>query len=229
MNQKVHELLNQQINKEFYSAYLYLDFSNYFEAKGLDGFANWYRIQAQEERDHAMLFYDYLQNESQTVTLDAIANIKKEMGDQVCVGAGTVMTVEQVRLAAEAGAEYMISPNTEPEVIYATKQLGKVSIPGAMTPTEVAYAYQCGADIVKMFPAGILGPGYIKAVKAPLKHVPVTAVGGVNAKNCVEFFKAGASGVGVGGNLVSPELVNAGRFDEITALALEYTNALKEV
>ena len=72
MNAKVHELLNQQINKEFYSAYLYLDFSNYFEERGLDGFANWYRIQAQEERDHAMLFYDYLQNESQKVTLEAI-------------------------------------------------------------------------------------------------------------------------------------------------------------
>ena len=72
MNNKVHELLNQQINKEFYSAYLYLDFSNYFKAKGLDGFANWYMIQAQEERDHAMLFYNYLQNESKTVTLEAI-------------------------------------------------------------------------------------------------------------------------------------------------------------
>ncbi|MBE6767747.1 MAG: ferritin [Ruminococcaceae bacterium] len=77
MNAKVHELLNQQINKEFYSAYLYLDFSNYFEAVGLDGFANWYKIQAQEERDHAMLFYTYLQNESQTVTLDAIAKPDK--------------------------------------------------------------------------------------------------------------------------------------------------------
>ncbi len=72
MNAKVHELLNQQINKEFYSAYLYLDFSNYFEDAGLDGFANWYKIQAQEERDHAMLFYQYLQNESQKVTLEAI-------------------------------------------------------------------------------------------------------------------------------------------------------------
>ena len=77
MNAKVHELLNQQINKEFYSAYLYLDFSNYFKAKGLDGFANWYMVQAQEERDHAMLFYQYLQNESQKVTLDAIAKPDK--------------------------------------------------------------------------------------------------------------------------------------------------------
>ena len=77
MNTKVHELLNAQINKEFYSAYLYLDFSNYFKARGLDGFANWYMIQAQEERDHAMLFYQYLQNESQSVTLDAIAKPDK--------------------------------------------------------------------------------------------------------------------------------------------------------
>ena len=78
MDAKVHELLNQQINKEFYSAYLYLDFSNYFEDVGLDGFANWYKVQAQEERDHAMLFYTYLQNEDQKVTLEAIAKPDKE-------------------------------------------------------------------------------------------------------------------------------------------------------
>ena len=77
LNAKVHELLNQQINKEFYSAYLYLEFSNYFEDKGLDGFANWYMIQAQEERDHAMLFYKYLQNENQKVTLEAIDKPEK--------------------------------------------------------------------------------------------------------------------------------------------------------
>ena len=79
MNKKVHELLNQQINKEFYSAYLYLDFANFFKAKGLDGFANWYTVQAQEERDHAMLFYTYLQNESMPVTLEAIAKPDKEL------------------------------------------------------------------------------------------------------------------------------------------------------
>ena len=79
LNAKVHELLNQQINKEFYSAYLYLQFSNYFEDAGLDGFANWYKIQAQEERDHAMLFYQYLQNENQKVTLEAIDKPEKEI------------------------------------------------------------------------------------------------------------------------------------------------------
>ena len=85
MNEKVHELLNQQINKEFYSAYLYLDFSNYFEDAGLGGFANWYKIQAQEERDHAMLFYQYLQNENQKVTLEAIAKPDKTFSSHMDV------------------------------------------------------------------------------------------------------------------------------------------------
>ena len=85
MNEKVHEHLNQQINKEFYSAYLYLDFSNYFEEVGLDGFANWYKIQAQEERDHAMLFYQYLQNENQKVTLEAIAKPDKTFSSHMDV------------------------------------------------------------------------------------------------------------------------------------------------
>ena len=85
MNEKVHKLLNQQINKEFCSAYLYLDFSNYFEDAGLDGFANWYKIQAQEERDHAMLFYQYLQNENQKVTLEAIAKPDKTFSSHMDV------------------------------------------------------------------------------------------------------------------------------------------------
>ena len=83
MNEKVRALLNQQINKEFYSAYLYLDFSNYYERAGLDGFANWYRVQAQEERDHAMLFYDYLQNNDQLVELDAIGKPDKAFADNM--------------------------------------------------------------------------------------------------------------------------------------------------
>ena len=145
----------------------------------------------------------------------------------MCVGAGTVMTVEQVRQAAEAGAEYMISPNVDEAVIGETKRLGKVSIPGAMTPTEAAFAHKCGADIVKLFPAGLLGAAYIKAVKAPLKHIPVTAVGNVTVENCAEFIRAGAVGVGVGGSLVSATLVDEGKFDEITATARAYVAALR--
>lgn len=166
--------------------------------------------------------------EAKKDTLVSIAKIKEVFGDKVSVGAGTVMTVEQVKLAVEAGAEYIISPNTDPEVIKETKRLGKVSIPGALSSTEIDYAYACGADIVKVFPASNLGSAYIKAIKAPLKHIPVTAVGGVNPQNCAEFIKAGCVGVGCGGNLVSAKLVNEGRFDEITAVAKEYMTALAD-
>lgn len=160
-------------------------------------------------------------------TLTSLRTIKPELGDRICLGAGTVMTVEQVEQAAQAGAEYMISPNVDEAVIRATKALGKVSIPGAMTPTETAFAYQCGADIVKLFPAGLLGPAYIKAVKAPLKHIPVSAVGNITIENCADFIQAGAVGVGVGGNLVSALLVNEGCFSQITATARAYREKLK--
>ena len=160
-------------------------------------------------------------------TLTSLRATKSELGEAVCLGAGTVMTVEQVELAAQAGAEYMISPNVDETVIRATKALGKVSIPGAMTPTETAFAYQCGADIVKLFPAGLLGPAYIKAVKAPLKHIPVSAVGNITIENCADFIQAGAVGVGVGGNLVSALLVNEGCFSQITATARAYREKLK--
>lgn len=170
--------------------------------------------------------FDQSSPERAADTLAAIRTIRETFGETVCVGAGTVMTAEQVRLAAQAGAEYMISPNVNEAVIRETKRLGKVSIPGAMTPTEVEYAYSLGADIVKIFPAGVLGAGYIKAVKAPLKHIPVAAVGGVTAENCAEFIKAGAVGVGVGGNLVSARLVDEGKFQEITAIAGAYVAAL---
>lgn len=160
-------------------------------------------------------------------TLTSLRTIKSELGDRICLGAGTVMTVEQVEQAAQAGAEYMISPNVDEAVIRATTALGKVSIPGAMTPTETAFAYQCGADIVKLFPAGLLGPAYIKAVKAPLKHIPVSAVGNITIENCADFIQAGAVGVGVGGNLVSALLVNEGCFSQITATARAYREKLK--
>ncbi len=161
-------------------------------------------------------------------TLVSIRKIKEELGDKCLVGAGTVMNKSQVHEVVEAGAEYIISPNVDEEVIKETKSLGKISIPGAFTPSEAALAYKFGADIVKLFPAGIMGHEYIKAVKAPLKHIPVMAVGGVNPKNCGDFIKAGAIGVGVGGNLVSMDLIKEGRFDQIEEIAREYVDALKE-
>ena len=179
--------------------------------------------------DCAEVTFDQSSAEAARDTLVSIRRICDHFGDKVCVGAGTVMSPEQVRQAAEAGAKYIISPNVDPAVIAETKKLGLVSIPGAMTPTEAAWAYSLGGDIIKLFPAGNLGASYIKALKAPLKHIPVTAVGGVNAKNSTEFFKAGVIGIGVGGNLVSKELVESRNFAAITAAAKEYTDALASV
>lgn len=144
----------------------------------------------------------------------------------LCVGAGTVMNTDQVHLAKAAGARYIISPNVDADVIAETKKLEMVSIPGAFTPTETAYAYQCGADIVKIFPGGLLGPSYIKALRGPFSHIPMMAVGSVRANTCAEYIQAGCVGVGVGGNLVSLKLLEEGRFDEITAAAKAYMDAL---
>ncbi len=172
--------------------------------------------------------FDQTSTESINETKNSIMKIKNEFGNKICIGAGTVMTVEQVNMAYDVGAEYIISPNVDDKVIKETKELKMISIPGALTPSEVVYAYNLGADIVKMFPAGMLGPEYVKAVKSPLKHIPVIAVGGINPKNCMDYIKAGCIGVGVGGNLVDPTKVKLKKWNEITAIAKEYKLALSE-
>lgn len=159
-------------------------------------------------------------------TTDAIRAISEQLPDKVMVGAGTVLSKEQVDLAKEAGALYIITPSTNSDVIRYAKEQGLVTMPGAMTPSEIETAYEAGADFVKIFPVGNLGAAYIKAVKAPMSHIPVLAVGGVNEKNIAEFIRAGAIGAGVGGNLVNAEWIRNGEFDKITALAREFvTNA----
>jgi len=154
-------------------------------------------------------------------TTDAIRQIKALMGDKMAVGAGTVTSVELAELAYEAGAQFIVSPDTDPDVIRRTKELGMVSMPGALTPSEIKQAHRAGADFVKVFPVGNLGSGYIKAVRGPLNHIRLLAVGGVSEKNVAEFIKAGCVGVGVGGNLVNKEWIANGEFDKIRTLAQE--------
>ena len=159
-------------------------------------------------------------------TAEMIADLCRRFSGRMRIGAGTVMTAEQVRIAFEAGAEYMISPDTSREVIGETCRLGAVSIPGALTPTEVATAYAYGADFVKLFPAGDLGLSYIKSIRAPLAHIPMLAVGGVNEKNLGEFLSAGLSGVGLGSGIVNKKLIDNGDFAALTALAKQYTEQI---
>ena len=162
-------------------------------------------------------------------TAKGIEAVEKEFGDRLLVGAGTVITLEQVSMTYNAGGHYLVTPTTQPEIIRAGKALGLGLYPGAFTPSEILAAYEAGADAVKVFPASCLGPGYIKAIRAPLSHIPLMAVGGVNEKNAADFMKAGCVGLGVGGNLVNKEWIRNGEWEKITALAKEFKKAVAEV
>ena len=154
-------------------------------------------------------------------TSNTIRRLVEQLGDKMVFGAGTVTTVEMLELAKQAGAKFIVSPDTNEAVIRATVAAGMISMPGALTPTEVVPAHAWGADFVKLFPAGSMGAGYVKAVTAPLNHIRLLAVGGINEKNVAEFIAAGAVGVGVGGNLVNKTWIKNGEFDKLTATARE--------
>jgi len=173
--------------------------------------------------------YDQKNPASFQQTADAIAAIARAYEGRMEVGAGTVTTPELAERTAEAGGKFVISPDTNPAVIRRTRELGMVSIPGAMTPTEILTAHGAGADFVKLFPAGILGAAYIKAVRAPISHVRLMAVGGVNAENIPELLRAGVCGAGIGGNLVNRKWVEAGEFGRITETARAMAAAVKSV
>lgn len=159
-------------------------------------------------------------------TLFSISTLKEQLADDIRIGAGTVLTPEQVKDAYNCGAEYIISPNINRKVIEQTKELGMISMPGAFTPSEVVEAYDWGADIIKLFPAGILGTSYIKAVMAPLSHIPLAAVGGIDPDNIGEFLKAGVTCFGIGSNLVNKSLIVSKDFDDLTQRAKTFVNAL---
>ena len=152
-----------------------------------------------------------------------INRIRDKYADEVIVGAGTVMTIDLVERACNMGAQYMISPNVNKEVISKTKEMGCVSIPGAFTPTEITKAYEYGADIVKIFPCNI-AKNYLRDVSVPLYMIPMMAVGGINQNNIYDILHSGAVAVGVGGNLVSIDLIQEGKYSELTARARELYN-----
>lgn len=149
-------------------------------------------------------------------------NLITENCPNVVVGAGTVLDTNQVDIAKNAGAKYIISPDSDEEVIRYTVKSGLVSIPGAYTPTEIKKAHNAGADFIKLFPCVNDAIGYLKAVKAPLSHVKFLAVGGVTIDNASDFIKAGAVGVGVGGFLINKEMIDNNDWESLTKLAKEF-------
>jgi 2-dehydro-3-deoxyphosphogluconate aldolase/(4S)-4-hydroxy-2-oxoglutarate aldolase len=159
-------------------------------------------------------------------TATKIKSCKEQFGEKVIVGAGTVLTVEEAERAIEAGAEFIISPNVNTDVIRKTKELGKISIPGATTPTEAIIAYEAGSDYIKLFPAGELGINYIKALMAPLMHIPFMVVGGITPDNCKSFLDLGVKGIGVGGQLINKNAIKEGKYSNITETAKKFTESI---
>jgi 2-dehydro-3-deoxyphosphogluconate aldolase/(4S)-4-hydroxy-2-oxoglutarate aldolase len=170
--------------------------------------------------------FDHSSSGGHLATANAISLLNEYSQGIVQVGAGTVLTPEQAELAAMAGAQYIISPNSDRMVIEKTKELGLISIPGALTPSEIVQAYHWGADYVKIFPMADLGVSYLKSLKTPLSHIPMLAVGGINVKNFMDYIHAGAAGIGVGSGIADMTLIMQGKYREITCLAQKYTSTL---
>lgn len=172
--------------------------------------------------------FDHASNDCMQTEERLLRTLRAEFGDSISIGAGTVLTADEVRLCADCGAELIVSPNTDTDVICETKRLGMLSYPGAMTPTEIVTARNAGADAVKLFPAEQLGIPYLKALRGPLGHIPLLVVGGVDENNAGDFIKAGAKGVGVGGKLVRADLIERDDYDALRDLAAKYIEALQK-
>ena len=159
--------------------------------------------------------------------LGAIEEVAGKLED-VLIGAGTVLDGPTARQAILAGAEFLVTPTVELDVIEMAHRYGVVVIAGAMTPTEILTAWEAGADMVKVFPANVLGPGYLKAVHGPLPQIPLVPTGGITADNAAKFIHAGAAMVCAGGWLVDKKAVAEGRYEVLTARARELLNAVNE-
>lgn len=159
-------------------------------------------------------------------TAHNIEMLAKHFEGRMYIGAGTVITEKQVELTKNAGGGFIISPDTYESVIRKTRELGMVSIPGALTPSEIQAAHRYGADFVKLFPVANLGIDYVKAIKAPLSHIKLLAVGGIDEKNIADYLNAGVCGVGIGSNIVDKKLIEKNDFSEISELAKKYTRAI---
>jgi 2-dehydro-3-deoxyphosphogluconate aldolase/(4S)-4-hydroxy-2-oxoglutarate aldolase len=157
-----------------------------------------------------------------------LRDLKKKYGSSLLLGSGTVTDAEQVEATIEAGAEFVVSPSLHFDVIARTKELGKVSIPGALTPTEVITAWRSGADFVKVFPCSAMGgSSYLKSLLAPFPDLKLIPTGGVTLQTAPDFLKAGARALGVGADLVNPKAIADGKPELITSTARSYLEIIR--
>ena len=162
---------------------------------------------------------------------DALAVLRRvhdALGNRVLLGAGTVLDAETARMVLLAGAEFVVAPTLNLEVVRLCRRCDKLVIPGAFTPTEILTAWEAGADIVKVFPAEAVGPAFIKAVLRPLPQILLMPTGGMDLTAAAAFFKAGACCLGIGSQLVEPKAVAEGDFERIRDLASQYVAIVKQ-
>ncbi|GAA0486252.1 bifunctional 4-hydroxy-2-oxoglutarate aldolase/2-dehydro-3-deoxy-phosphogluconate aldolase [Salinibacillus aidingensis] len=158
-----------------------------------------------------------------------IRELKQVHGNKILIGAGTVLNKEQAKEAIEAGSDFIFAPILDRETIEYTKNQGILMIPGVFTPTEIHQAYQWGADMVKVFPATVVGPQFFKDVKGPISQVPMMPTGGVNLDNLGAFIHAGAVAAGIGGSLVNKTLIEQGDWKALQNLAERYVEKVAQV
>ena len=175
----------------------------------------------------AELTYDATDDIPDEMTASDIGRAATYMEGRMLIGAGTVIRREQVELTKAMGGKFIISPNMDPEIIRYTKELDMISMPGAMTVSEVCDAVNAGADYVKLFPVSVLGPGFVKAILAPLRNAKLVAVSGVTPNNIDEYLRAGCIGAGIGSGFFTPEQVKARRYDLIAQNVQNFANAIK--
>jgi 2-dehydro-3-deoxyphosphogluconate aldolase / (4S)-4-hydroxy-2-oxoglutarate aldolase len=158
---------------------------------------------------------------------EVIEKVADKLGDRILLGAGTILDAETAQVAIAAGAQYLVSPTVNLDVIRFCKRHGKLSLPGALTPTEVVTAWEAGADVVKIFPSDVGGAKYLKALKAPLPQIRMMPTGGVTLETAADFLKAGACALGVGGNLVEQAALERRDFARMTSLAQQFVEIVR--
>ena len=160
--------------------------------------------------------------------LDVLRQVRQALGERILLGAGTVLDSETARAAILAGAEFIVAPTLNLSVIQLCHRYDKLALPGAFSPTEILTAWEAGADIVKVFPADVLGPAFFKAMRGPLQQIRLMPTGGVDLNTAADFLKAGACCLGIGSQLVDPKAVAAGDFGRIRELAKKYVGAVSQ-
>jgi 2-dehydro-3-deoxyphosphogluconate aldolase/(4S)-4-hydroxy-2-oxoglutarate aldolase len=159
--------------------------------------------------------------------LGVLRQVRSALGDRVLLGAGTILDVETARAALLAGAEYLVAPTVNLDVIRLCQRYSKLVMPGAFTPTEILAAWEAGADIVKVFPAEVLGPAFFKAMRGPLPQIRLMPTGGVDLSTGADFLRAGACCLGLGSQLVEPRAIAERNFDRIRGLARQYVSLVQ--